>query len=49
MRCKLIVVLDVLIDIYIYVTPFVYAYSDQTSMLGCVWDVCIRLSNLWYA
>jgi hypothetical protein len=31
MRCKLLVVLDVLIDVY--VTLFIYACSDETSML----------------
>jgi hypothetical protein len=38
MRCKLIVVLDVLIDAY--VTTFLYACFDQASILGRVWGIC---------
>jgi hypothetical protein len=32
----------------IYVTPFLYACSDQTSMCrACMCDVCIRLEQLY--
>jgi hypothetical protein len=34
MRCKDVFVSDVWVDVY--VTPFLYASSDQTSMLGLV-------------
>jgi hypothetical protein len=44
MRFKLTVTLDVLIDVY--VTLFLYACSEQTSMLGTCGDVCIRWNNL---
>jgi hypothetical protein len=45
MICKDIVVLDVLIDVY--VIPFLYACSDQTSMLWLMkGNMCIRWSNL---
>jgi hypothetical protein len=46
MRCKLIVVFNLLIDVY--VTMFLYACSDQTSARECVCveDVCFRRSNL---
>jgi hypothetical protein len=39
MRCKLLVVLEVLIDIY--VTLFIYVCSDQNSMLESVWK-CVH-------
>jgi hypothetical protein len=48
MRCKLIVVFGVLIDIY--VISFLYDYSDLTSMLRCVWGMCaLGRAILWYA
>jgi hypothetical protein len=48
MRCKLIVALDVLIDVY--VTPFLYASSDETSKLGRVSEMCVLgIVILWYA
>jgi hypothetical protein len=48
MRCKVIVVLDVLIDLN--VIPFLYACSDQNSMLGRLWEMCVLgRVILWYA
>jgi hypothetical protein len=45
MRCKDVYVLDVWVDVY--VTPFLCACSDQTSMHRvCVGDVCISWSSL---
>jgi hypothetical protein len=46
MRCKDVFFTDVCVDVY--VNPFLYAFSDQTSMLGlpCEGDVCISWSNL---
>jgi hypothetical protein len=41
MRYKLIVIFDVLIDIY--VTAFLYACSDKTSMLGRMWGICVGM------
>jgi hypothetical protein len=38
MRCKDIIVLDVWIDVY--VTPFLYARSNQTSMLELMRGMC---------
>jgi hypothetical protein len=39
MRYKLLVVIGVLRNVY--VTPFLYACFDQTSMLGRVWRMCV--------
>jgi hypothetical protein len=36
MRCKDAYALDVLV----YVTPFLFAGLDHTSMLGHVWGLC---------
>jgi hypothetical protein len=45
MRCKDVYVLDVWVDVY--VTPFLFACSDQTSMHRArEGDVCISWSNL---
>jgi hypothetical protein len=45
MRCKNVYVLDVWVDAY--VTPFLFACCDQTSMdRGCEGDVCISWSNI---
>jgi hypothetical protein len=38
MRCKYVYVLDVWVDVY--VTPFLFASLDHTSMLGRVWEMC---------
>jgi hypothetical protein len=39
MRCKGVYVVDVLVNIY--VTPFLFASLDHTSMLGCMWG-CVH-------
>jgi hypothetical protein len=39
MRHKDAYVPDVLVDVY--VTLFLFASPDQTSMLGCVWGMCV--------
>jgi hypothetical protein len=45
MRCKLLFVLDVLIDVY--VTPFLYAFFwSNYYARTCVGDMCIMRSNM---
>jgi hypothetical protein len=44
MRCKDVYILDVWV--YACVTPFLYACSDQTSILGLVWACVYYWSNL---
>jgi hypothetical protein len=45
MRCKVIFVLDVWIDVY--VTPCLCAYFDHTSMLGLVRGMCALGGVVW--
>jgi hypothetical protein len=45
MICKLLVVIDVLVDEY--ATPFIYVCPDQTCMQKCVWEMCAIGGVIW--